>query len=66
MEKSDQPVKENSDEPHWLDVLIDLLLSVLAKPARLLRTVIQVAFKYFVPFLQDTSLEPVLKVTDRL
>ena len=55
---------ENTEEPQPTDVLIDILISFLARPSVLLRSVAEQAFAVFANDVTKAGLEIVLEVHD--
>jgi len=52
----------NADDVVPADIVIDILLSMLAKPSALLRNVIQLVFKAFSSLFTETGLSLLLNV----
>ena len=53
-------VKE--DEPHWTEVLTDVLLGFLTQPSQLWRTLSKQTYRHFIPHLSEEALHLVIKV----
>jgi len=51
------------DEPHWTEVLTDVLLGFLAQPSQLWRTLSKQTYRYFTPHLTEEALHLVIKVS---
>ncbi|XP_053085112.1 myb-binding protein 1A-like protein [Pangasianodon hypophthalmus] len=51
-------------EPHWVEVVVDILLSLLAQPSRLIRSVCKTAFSRVCPYLTQPALTAILNVLD--
>ncbi|XP_058230689.1 myb-binding protein 1A-like protein isoform X2 [Hemibagrus wyckioides] len=51
-------------EPHWVEVVVDILLSLLAQPSRLIRSVCKTAFSRVCPYLTQSALTAILNVLD--
>ncbi|KAI5101710.1 myb-binding protein 1A-like protein [Silurus meridionalis] len=51
-------------EPHWVEVVVDILLSLLAQPSRLIRSVCKTAFSQVCPYLTQAALTAILNVLD--
>ncbi|XP_029468530.1 myb-binding protein 1A isoform X2 [Rhinatrema bivittatum] len=52
------------DKPAWVDVVVDILLSLLAQPSRLMRQVSKSVFSRICPHVTKRSLQLVLDVLD--
>ncbi|KAI9337260.1 DNA polymerase phi-domain-containing protein [Obelidium mucronatum] len=52
----DDEEDEDEDKPNPVDVIIDILLSFLAKPSALFRGVVENVFKVFAPLLTESGL----------
>ncbi|XP_039612824.1 myb-binding protein 1A-like protein [Polypterus senegalus] len=59
--KQKKSAKEDS-EPQWVDVLVDILLSLLSQPSRLMRNVANVVFKHICPHVTQRSLNSILQL----
>ncbi|XP_030847614.1 myb-binding protein 1A-like protein isoform X2 [Strongylocentrotus purpuratus] len=57
-------VKKDQDEPEWVEVIVEILLSLLSKPSHLLRTVVDIAFKMVCPHMTQPALQQLLDVLD--
>lgn len=55
---------ENADEPMWIEVVIDLFLSLLSQNSHLLRSVIGCVFPYLCPHLTVQAVHQILEVLD--
>uniref|UniRef100_UPI00359009A3 myb-binding protein 1A n=1 Tax=Myxine glutinosa TaxID=7769 RepID=UPI00359009A3 len=55
---------EDSDAPNWVCVVVEVLLSLVAKCSRLLRNVCLAVFARICPYLTLEALQPVLNVLD--
>ncbi|XP_060738940.1 myb-binding protein 1A-like protein isoform X2 [Tachysurus vachellii] len=63
--KSDADSEQTEQaEPHWVEVVIDILLSLLAQPSRLIRSVCKTAFSRVCPYLTQSALTAILNVLD--
>ncbi|KAF5888859.1 myb-binding protein 1A [Clarias magur] len=51
-------------EPHWVEVVVDILLSLLAQPSRLIRSVCKTAFSRVCPYITQPALTAILNVLD--
>ncbi|XP_017307203.2 myb-binding protein 1A-like protein isoform X2 [Ictalurus punctatus] len=51
-------------EPHWVEVVVEILLSLLAQPSRLIRSVCKTAFSRVCPYLTQPALTAILNVLD--
>ncbi|XP_060763668.1 myb-binding protein 1A-like protein [Neoarius graeffei] len=51
-------------EPHWVEVVVDILLSLLAQPSRLIRSVCKTTFSRVCPYLTQPALAAILNVLD--
>jgi len=53
---------EQGDEPGWINVLVDVLVSLLARPSGLIREVVNHAFRALCPHVTKSSLAIILNV----
>ncbi|XP_029925030.1 myb-binding protein 1A-like protein [Myripristis murdjan] len=60
--KKQQAAQE--DEPHWVEVMVDLLLSLLSQPSRHIRQVCRTVFSSICPHVTATALTAILDVLD--
>uniref|UniRef100_A0AAR2LMA0 Myb-binding protein 1A-like protein n=1 Tax=Pygocentrus nattereri TaxID=42514 RepID=A0AAR2LMA0_PYGNA len=49
-------------EPHWVEVVVEILLSLLSQPSRLIRNVCKTAFSRVCPHLTQPALSAILNV----
>ncbi|KAI8504946.1 Myb-binding protein 1A [Branchiostoma belcheri] len=56
--------KGEEDEPHWVEVVVEILLSLLSRPSHLLRTVVDNVFRVICPQLTRKGLQLILDVLD--
>ncbi|KAI4898192.1 hypothetical protein NFI96_030546 [Prochilodus magdalenae] len=65
--KSKKKKKKEADgeeEPHWVEVVVEILLSLLSQPSRLIRNVCKTAFSRICPHLTQPALSAILNVLD--
>ncbi|XP_066509316.1 myb-binding protein 1A-like protein isoform X1 [Hoplias malabaricus] len=55
---------ESEQEPHWVEVVVEILLSLLSQPSRLIRSVCKTAFGRICPHLTQPALSAILNVLD--
>lgn len=58
----DKNFKSFLDEPHWVEVLTEILLSLLTRPSNLLRHVVDEVFTAIAPHLTQDALGIILQV----
>ena len=56
---------ENGDVPHHMDVLVEVLLSLLAKPSAILRDVVERTFRAFAASVSAEGVRSMLRVVTR-
>ncbi|XP_073717146.1 myb-binding protein 1A-like protein [Misgurnus anguillicaudatus] len=56
--------KSSEEEPHWVEVIVEILLSLLSQPSRLIRNVCKVVFTRICPHLTQGALNSILNVLD--
>ncbi|KAM4046399.1 myb-binding protein 1A [Anomaloglossus baeobatrachus] len=56
--------KKASDEPEWVEVMVEILLSLFSQPSRLFRVVSRNVFKKICPYLTKDALQLILNVFD--
>ncbi|XP_022103736.1 myb-binding protein 1A-like protein isoform X2 [Acanthaster planci] len=56
--------KKTEDEPEWVEVVTEILLSLLSKPSHLLRTVVDGVFKMICPHMTPEALQLLLDILD--
>ncbi|XP_056313310.1 myb-binding protein 1A-like protein [Danio aesculapii] len=56
--------KKATDEPHWVEVVVEILLSLLSQPSRLVRSVCKTVFGRVCPHLTQAALSSILNVLD--
>ncbi|KAL1453988.1 hypothetical protein WDU94_010288, partial [Cyamophila willieti] len=54
----------DSEEPHWIEVITELFLSLLSKDSQLLRHLVTKVFKLLVPTLTVQTVKQILQVLD--
>ncbi|XP_014470444.1 PREDICTED: DNA polymerase V-like [Dinoponera quadriceps] len=52
------------EEPHWVEVVVDLLLSLLSRNNHLLRSLVGCVFPHICPYLTSSAVYPILAVLD--
>ncbi|KAK0176042.1 hypothetical protein PV328_000219 [Microctonus aethiopoides] len=55
---------DDDDEPQWVEVIVDLMLSLLSKNSHLLRSLVRCVFPHICPVLTATSIHQILAVLD--
>ncbi|XP_010891840.2 myb-binding protein 1A-like protein [Esox lucius] len=55
---------EAEEEPHWAEVMVDILLSLLSQPSRHIRHVCRSVFSYICPHVTARALTAILDVLD--
>ncbi|XP_029106476.1 myb-binding protein 1A-like protein isoform X2 [Scleropages formosus] len=55
---------EEDEEPHWVEVLVEILLSLLSQPSRLIRQVCNAVFSRIAAHLTPAALHSILDVLD--
>lgn len=56
--------KEQNDEPEWVEVVVDLLLSFYSKNSHLLRSLVGCVFPHICPYITPTAIHQILAVLD--
>ncbi|CAH1232832.1 MYBBP1A [Branchiostoma lanceolatum] len=56
--------KGEEDEPHWVEVVVEILLSLLSRPSHLLRTVVDNVFRVVCPQLTRKGLQLIVDVLE--
>ncbi|NP_001002042.2 myb-binding protein 1A-like protein [Danio rerio] len=56
--------KKATDEPHWVEVIVEILLSLVSQPSRLVRSVCKTVFGRICPHLTQAALSSILNVLD--
>ncbi|XP_071790358.1 myb-binding protein 1A-like protein [Asterias amurensis] len=56
--------KIDTEEPEWVEVVTEILLSLLSKPSHLLRTVVDGVFKMICPQMTPEALQLLLNILD--
>ncbi|XP_067263325.1 myb-binding protein 1A-like protein [Chanodichthys erythropterus] len=56
--------KSSDEEPHWVEVIVEILLSLLSQPSRLIRSVCNAVFGRICPHLTQAALSSILNVLD--
>ncbi|XP_030647317.1 myb-binding protein 1A-like protein [Chanos chanos] len=62
--KSASGAEDESEEPHWVEVVVEILLSLLSQPSRLVRRVCKTVFSRVCPHLTHRALTAILDVLD--
>uniref|UniRef100_A0A4W4EZH3 Myb-binding protein 1A n=1 Tax=Electrophorus electricus TaxID=8005 RepID=A0A4W4EZH3_ELEEL len=52
----------DTSEPHWVEVVVEILLSLLSQPSRLMRSICKTAFSRICPHLTEPALNTILDV----
>lgn len=55
---------ENSEDPLWIEVVVDLFLNLLSHNSHLLRSVINCVFPHLCTFINATALHQILSILD--
>ncbi|XP_048839172.1 myb-binding protein 1A-like protein isoform X2 [Brienomyrus brachyistius] len=55
---------EEQDQPHWVEVMVEILLSLLSQPSRLIRQVCNSVFGRICPYVTQGALNAILEVLD--
>ncbi|XP_018408889.1 PREDICTED: myb-binding protein 1A [Nanorana parkeri] len=55
---------KDSQEPEWVDVMVEILLSLFSQPSKLFRMVARNVFKMICPFVTKNALQLILNVFD--
>ncbi|XP_053310915.1 myb-binding protein 1A [Spea bombifrons] len=56
--------KEDEQEPEWVEVMVEILLSLFSQPSRLFRLVAKNVFKKICPYVTKNALQLILDVLD--
>uniref|UniRef100_A0A3B3T588 MYB binding protein (P160) 1a n=1 Tax=Paramormyrops kingsleyae TaxID=1676925 RepID=A0A3B3T588_9TELE len=56
--------KKKTDQPHWVEVMVEILLSLLSQPSRLIRQVCNSVFGRICPYVTQGALNAILEVSD--
>uniref|UniRef100_A0A673HW28 MYB binding protein 1a n=1 Tax=Sinocyclocheilus rhinocerous TaxID=307959 RepID=A0A673HW28_9TELE len=62
--KKASKLEQFSAEPHWVEVVVEILLSLLSQPSRLIRSVCKAVFSRICPHLTQEALSSILNVLD--
>lgn len=54
------------EEPEWVEVMVDILLSLLSRPSRHIRQVCRTVFASICPNVTPAALAAILDVSERL
>ncbi|XP_056600819.1 myb-binding protein 1A-like protein [Triplophysa dalaica] len=54
----------SEEEPHWVEVVVEILLSLLSQPSRLIRNVCRIVFTRICPEVNQGALDSILNVLD--
>lgn len=57
------PLAEEEEEPHWVEVLVEILLSLLSQPSRLIRQVCKTVFGRICPHVNQGAITAILDVS---
>lgn len=55
---------EQEEEPEWVEVMVDILLSLLSQPSRHIRLVCKTVFSSICPHLNLAALNAILDVSE--
>uniref|UniRef100_A0A673I2B8 MYB binding protein 1a n=1 Tax=Sinocyclocheilus rhinocerous TaxID=307959 RepID=A0A673I2B8_9TELE len=64
VEKAQAKKSKKKKEPHWVEVVVEILLSLLSQPSRLIRSVCKAVFSRICPHLTQEALSSILNVLD--
>uniref|UniRef100_A0A9J7ZWE9 MYB binding protein (P160) 1a n=2 Tax=Cyprinus carpio TaxID=7962 RepID=A0A9J7ZWE9_CYPCA len=64
VEKAQAKKSKKKKEPHWVEVVVEILLSLLSQPSRLIRSVCKAVFSRICPHLTQEALSSILNVRD--
>ncbi|XP_028851730.1 myb-binding protein 1A-like protein isoform X2 [Denticeps clupeoides] len=56
--------KDDGEEPHWVEVLVEILLSLLSQPSRLIRSICKTVFSRVCPHVTQNAISAILDVLD--
>lgn len=56
--------KEQEEEPEWVEVMVDILLSLLSQPSRHIRQVCKTVFTSICPHVTAAALTAILDVSN--
>lgn len=59
-----KPNLKDSDEPEWIEVLVEVLLSILSAESSVLRSVVQCVFRLLWEYLTPSSIGQIVSVLD--
>ncbi|XP_041957407.1 myb-binding protein 1A-like protein isoform X2 [Alosa sapidissima] len=62
--KRKKKTAEEEEEPHWVEVLMEILLSLLSQPSRLIRQVCKTVFGRICPHVNQGAITAILDVLD--
>ncbi|KAG9351899.1 hypothetical protein JZ751_023150 [Albula glossodonta] len=62
--KKKATASEEQDEPHWVEVMVGILLSLLSQPSRFIRQVCRTVFAGICPHVNKRALDTILDVLD--
>lgn len=57
---------QQEEEPEWVEVMVDILLSLLSQPSRHIRQVCKTVFSSICPNVTPAALNAILDVSKRL
>lgn len=58
------PATDQEEEPDWVEVMVDILLSLLSQPSRHIRQVCKTVFSSICPHVTAGALTAILDVSD--
>lgn len=58
--------EQEEEEPEWVEVMVDILLSLLSQPSRLIRQVCKTVFSSICPHVTATALNAIIDVSSTL
>ncbi|XP_011495730.1 PREDICTED: DNA polymerase V [Ceratosolen solmsi marchali] len=64
LNKKNDTVTENTNEPEWIEVVVDLFLSLLSRKSHLLRSLVGCVFPHICPYLTLTAIHQILSILD--
>ncbi|KAM4795348.1 myb-binding protein 1A [Rhinophrynus dorsalis] len=56
--------EEDTQEPEWVEVMVEILLSLFSQPSRLFRLVARNVFKKICPYMTKSALQLIINVID--
>ncbi|XP_043853301.1 myb-binding protein 1A [Dromiciops gliroides] len=64
LDKKAKKAAAGAEEPHWVEVMVEILLTLLSQPSRLMRQVSRSVFARICPHLNRRALQLILDVLD--